>query len=401
MKFNTVIMSTVILCLEAEARVSEADCYRLDTSYNHGQAIAQKRLRDHRECQAWCALLRRCTHFSFNTRTSLCYLRQGDRPRQVPGVISGPKTCPEPSNLSDTRPVCDEAGQLCLEGGQSRVSGHVMIGGKPVCDDEWDLEDAAVVCRQLGFPGVKRVTRESEFGTVSSSFAMDDVRCVGNETSLGECRHKAGDDCDGHEAAGVVCSHTGVRLEPSCHTEAAICLSGGRDRFSGNVYFEGQPVCHNGWDFSDANVICKSLGFAGASNFTTDGVFGPASSYFSLTGVQCRGTEADIRECPHEAGGRGCDTGSVAGVICLPEGEGVTSSDDTRKLYITLGVGLTAAAVLVTLAVIIASRQSGKKYNESMSAFKNLHRVSFVNPILKVSDSNRIVNQSGSLNVNL
>ena len=229
---------------------------------------------------------------------------------------------------------------------------------------------------------------------------MDDVRCAGNETSLGECRHKAGDDCDGHEAAGVVCSQSGVSLEPSCHAEAAICLSGGRDRFSGNVCFEGKPVCHNGWDFSDANVICKSLGFSGAANFTTGGVFGAATSYFLLTGVQCRGFEADIRECPHEAGGQGCDTASVAGVICLPEGADEASSANTR-LYITLGVGLTAAGVLITLAVIIASRQSGEKYNESVSAFKNLHRVSFVNPILKVSDSNRIVNQSESLNVNL
>ena len=398
MKYN-VIIATAFFCLEAEAGLSEAeDCYRLDISYNQGQAIAQKRLQDHRECQAWCRLVRRCTHFSFNTRSSLCFLRQGDRSTHQPGVISGPKTCPEPSNLSDTRPVCDKSGQLCLEGGQSRVSGHVMLAGRPVCDDEWDLEDAAVVCRQLGFPGVKRVTRDSEFGTVSSSFAMDDVRCAGNETSLGDCRHKAGDDCDGHEAAGVVCSEAGVSLEPGCLEEAAICLNGGQDKLSGNVYFEGHPVCHNGWDFSDANVICKSIGFSGAANFTTGGVFGAATSYFSLTGVQCRGTEADIRECPHEAGGQGCDTASVAGVICLPEGADEASSANTR-LYITLGVGLTAAAILITLSVLIASRESGKKYLGSVPAFQYHNRVSFVNPIMKVSDVNRIVNKSEYLNM--
>ena len=224
------------------------------------------------------------------------------------------------------------------------------------------------------------------------------IDAVPNVPSLEECRHKAGDDCDGHEAAGVVCSEAGVSLEPRCHEEAAICLSGGQDKLSGNVYFEGQPVCHNGWDFSDANVVCKSLGFSGAANFTTDGVFGEATSYFSLTGVQCRGTEADIRECPHEAGGRGCDTASVAGVICLPQGEDRASSANTR-LYITLGVGLTAAAILITLAVFIALKQSGKKYIGSVPAFQYHNRVSFVNPIVKVSDANRIVNKSEYLDM--
>ena len=400
MKYNLIIASA-LLCLCSEARVPEVeDCYKLDTSYNHGQAIAQKQVGDPRECQVWCGLVRRCTHFSFNTRSSLCFLRQGDRATQRPGVISGPAQCPWPTNRSDARPVCDEAGEVCLEGGRSRGAGHVMVAGRPVCDDEWDLEDAAVVCRQLGFPGVERVTLESEFGTVSSSFAMDDVRCAGNESSLAECGHKKGDDCDGHEAAGVVCSRAGVILQPQCHGEAAVCLSGGQNSHSGNVYFEGKPVCHNGWDFSDANVICKSLGFTGASNFTTAGVFGPATSYFSLTGVQCLGTEADIRECPHEAGGGGCDTASVAGVICHAESDVITPSTSTR-LCITLGVGLTAAAALVTFTVFIFSKQRGTKLIGSDSTAPDIHRVSFVNPIVTVSEANRIVNQSDSLKLYL
>lgn len=54
-------------------------------------------------------------------------------------------------------PVCID-GQLLLVGGSNEAEGRVEIcrGNSygSVCDDRWDLTDATVVCRQLGFNGV-------------------------------------------------------------------------------------------------------------------------------------------------------------------------------------------------------------------------------------------------------
>ena len=45
-----------------------------------------------------------------------------------------------------------------LIGGTKDSEGNVFIDIKPVCDDYWDLNDAKVACRQLGFSNAVRAT---------------------------------------------------------------------------------------------------------------------------------------------------------------------------------------------------------------------------------------------------
>ena len=42
----------------------------------------------------------------------------------------------------------------------------------------------------------------------------------------------------------------------------------------GNVYVDNKPVCDDGWDDTDANVVCKELGFSKAVEVTTSSNFG-------------------------------------------------------------------------------------------------------------------------------
>ena len=78
-----------------------------------------------------------------------------------------------------------------------------------VCDDFWDLSDARVVCRQLGFQDAVVAYQNSPqyFGEGSGRIWLDDVHCRGYESSLSSCRHNGWGrhDCGHHEDAGVRC----------------------------------------------------------------------------------------------------------------------------------------------------------------------------------------------------
>ena len=77
-----------------------------------------------------------------------------------------------------------------------------------VCDDHWDLNDAQVVCRQQGYgPAVAARTR-AYYGWGSGQIWLDDVRCVGTESTIDVCSHRGWgtENCGHSEDAGVKCS---------------------------------------------------------------------------------------------------------------------------------------------------------------------------------------------------
>ena len=99
-----------------------------------------------------------------------------------------------------------------LIGGSSELEGRVEVmylyTWGTICDDLWSIEDAHVICRQLGFGLALQATSRASFGQGTGTIWLDNVQCVGNETRIEDCSHNGWGthNCAHFEDAGVVCS---------------------------------------------------------------------------------------------------------------------------------------------------------------------------------------------------
>uniref|UniRef100_A0A8C6JG17 Uncharacterized protein n=1 Tax=Melopsittacus undulatus TaxID=13146 RepID=A0A8C6JG17_MELUD len=102
--------------------------------------------------------------------------------------------------------------EIRLSNGPSRCQGRVEIfyngSWGTVCDDDWDLMDATVVCRQLGCGHPITLPPAIAFGQGSGPIFLDNVDCKGWEVALSECwSHGWGiHNCYHYEDVAVVCN---------------------------------------------------------------------------------------------------------------------------------------------------------------------------------------------------
>ena len=76
-----------------------------------------------------------------------------------------------------------------------------------MCHDSFDINDANVVCRELGYQGATRYHHYAYYGQGSGPIWLDNLACTGAETSLYNCSHSGvgNHNCYHYGDVGVVC----------------------------------------------------------------------------------------------------------------------------------------------------------------------------------------------------
>ncbi|XP_029352823.1 deleted in malignant brain tumors 1 protein-like isoform X2 [Echeneis naucrates] len=186
--------------------------------------------------------------------------------------------------------------------GPSRCAGRVEIYHRDswgtVCDDHWSMASADVVCRELNCGTALESKKSAFFGQGKEEIWLDDVQCIGTETSILNCPHRQfGDNNCGHgEDAGVICSDH-------------VRVVNGTNRCNGRVevYHEGhwKRVCSSDWAKDDAEVVCREIGCGTAALQTVPLHYGQANDLVGVK-VACVGNETSISQCPIQDSKEAC-----------------------------------------------------------------------------------------------
>lgn len=79
-----------------------------------------------------------------------------------------------------------------------------------VCAQYWDIQDATVVCHQLGYPEALTANVGGAYGRGTGLVLLDRVACTGTEANISQCTHIGlgihSSSCSYHADAGVICS---------------------------------------------------------------------------------------------------------------------------------------------------------------------------------------------------
>ncbi|CAH1784682.1 unnamed protein product [Owenia fusiformis] len=227
-------------------------------------------------------------------------------------------------------------GHIRLVGGSDHRRGNVLIWHAlqwgSVCDDRWSIENAHVVCKQLGFPSAVSTTEFGQYGRARRLIWLDNVVCKGSEDTLANCTHDpwGKHDCGRDEAAGVVCNRKPIttpkpspdpfidlmpvfKVESSDEDTASnsaietegyeIRLAGGRNPKEGRieVKIDGKwgVICGYQFGMLEAMVACKQLGLGYARVPIQQSFFGGEDLDKVINGIKCMGTESNLAECFH------------------------------------------------------------------------------------------------------
>uniref|UniRef100_A0A673YHJ9 Lysyl oxidase homolog n=1 Tax=Salmo trutta TaxID=8032 RepID=A0A673YHJ9_SALTR len=233
-----------------------------------------------------------------------------------------------------------------------------------ICDDDFSLSNANVLCRQLGFVSATGWTHSAKYGKGLGKIWLDNVQCNGGEKSIELCKSRGwgNSDCTHDEDAGVICKDERlpgfvdsnvidvdedrveeVRLRSVVPTKKMPVTEGVVEI----KYKDGwAQICDVGWTPKNTRVICGMLGFPHErkvnKNFYKLNTERQKHQY-RLHSVACVGTEVHLAACPLESN-KGNATGSCEGgmpavVSCVPGPQYVQNNGLKKKHTVRLKGG--------------------------------------------------------------
>ncbi|XP_061227016.1 scavenger receptor cysteine-rich type 1 protein M130-like [Neopsephotus bourkii] len=218
--------------------------------------------------------------------------------------------------------VCSGSRRLRLAGGPGRCAGRVELyvegAWSPVCQDAWDIPDAAVVCRQLGCGAALDAPGSARFGPGAAPPWAGAGGCAGSEASLWDCPAPAQRGCRLGGGAGAVCSG-----------QLSVRLAGGSGRCSGHLelLYNGTwgRVCADGTSPATAAAACRQLGCGDGGSLGAGAAPLPAPAW--LAWVRCEDGARSLWRCPSAPWRlQPCGPGGDAHVVCAEDGaEGMLS----------------------------------------------------------------------------
>ncbi|KAM6441097.1 LOW QUALITY PROTEIN: lysyl oxidase homolog 3 [Liasis olivaceus] len=214
-----------------------------------------------------------------------------------------------------------------------------------ICDDDFTLANAHVLCRHLGFVAATGWTHSAKYGKGVGRIWLDNVNCGGNEKSIAECQSRGwgNSDCSHDEDAGVVCKDERIagfidsnvieaeqnqveelRLRPVV-SQAKRPLPITEGIVEVRHKNSWAQICDEDWSGRESRVVCGMLGFPAERkanrNFYKLYLQRQQHNYH-LHSVACAGNEVHISTCSFEFYKSNitgvCKGGMPAVVSCVP-----------------------------------------------------------------------------------
>ncbi|KAL3866131.1 hypothetical protein ACJMK2_043461, partial [Sinanodonta woodiana] len=207
-------------------------------------------------------------------------------------------------------------------GGQNHGRVEVAVDGQwgTVCNRYFDMNDASVFCKYLGYvTGFPSYTKD--FEKAKGIVYEPNLHCNGSENSLKDCplegwRKITGSHaCADHEMDAAVYCYSSVKLG----TVVGKSVNHGSVQYYNKEKKVWESICANNFDDNSAKVVCRELGFMTGKSICCSAYGRIYEDILVNKTMQCTGRENLVDECLKP--GACNSTDFYASVMCFNETE--------------------------------------------------------------------------------